>query len=121
VRVYCLFRGLFSFFWRGTPHERHTIDAVVYDITSKSSFDNVKKWLDDVERQASSSAVTLLVGNKADLEHKRVVDFYTAKAYAEKLNMQYLETSAKENKNVEKAFEQLATQIMKFGDAPIKR
>jgi GTPase SAR1 family protein len=52
---------------------------VVYDVTSKLSFDNIKKWLDDVERHASTNIVKLLVGNKADLDNKRQVDFQTAK------------------------------------------
>jgi Ras-related protein Rab-1A len=61
-------------------------------VTNKTSFDNIKKWLDDVERHASSNIVKLLVGNKTDLESKRVVDYKTAKELADRLNMQYMET-----------------------------
>jgi len=94
---------------------------IVYDVTNKNSFDNIKKWLDDVERNASPNIVKLLVGNKADLEHKRVVDFASAKAVAERLNIEYLETSAKANVNIGKSFEQLAKSITKIGDYTPKR
>jgi len=85
---------------------------LVYDVTSRSSFDNLKKWLDDIEKFSTGHVVRLLVGNKSDLESKRQVDFNTAKAYADKLNIQYLETSAKQGSGVEKAFVGLAQQIM---------
>jgi len=86
---------------------------IVFDVTNKASFDNIKKWLEDVERNASQNIVKLLVGNKTDLEHKRVVDYHTAKALADRLNIDYLETSAKNNLNINKAFERLAATIMK--------
>jgi Ras-related protein Rab-1A len=56
------------------------------------SFDNIKKWLDDIERHASPNIVKLLVGNKCDLEDKRAVDFNTAKEFADSINIPYLET-----------------------------
>jgi Ras-related protein Rab-1A len=55
------------------------IYLVVYDVTSRSSFDNVKKWLDDVERNASGTIVKLLVGNKSDMDNKRQVEHHVAK------------------------------------------
>jgi len=88
---------------------------IVFDVTNKASFDNIQKWLDDVERNASQQIVKLLVGNKSDLEHKRAVEFHTAKALADRLNIGYLETSAKDNKNIGKSFEKLATTIIKLG------
>eukprot|EP01114_Cavostelium_apophysatum_P021520 TRINITY_DN7537_c0_g1_i1.p1 TRINITY_DN7537_c0_g1~~TRINITY_DN7537_c0_g1_i1.p1 ORF type:complete len:203 (+),score=38.41 TRINITY_DN7537_c0_g1_i1:119-727(+) len=94
---------------------------IVFDVTNKTSFENIKKWLDDVDRNASQHIVKLLVGNKCDLENKRQIDFHTAKALADKLNIGYLETSAKDNTNIGKAFERLAVNIMKFGDVNPKR
>ena len=67
------------------------------------------------------------------IDSKREVDFHTAKALADKLNIPYVETrfknvifllillSAKENTNVEKAFGLLATNILKFGELNPKR
>jgi len=89
---------------------------IVFDVTNKASFENVRKWLDDVDRHASQGIIKILVGNKVDLAHKRVIDYHTAKELADRLNMQYMETSAKESTNVNTAFERLATYVMKYGD-----
>jgi len=43
---------------------------IVYDITSKESFENIKMWLEDIEQCASEEMVIILIGNKADLEEK---------------------------------------------------
>lgn len=51
---------------------------VVYDVTDSDSFDNVKTWLSEIDRYASESVNKLLVGNKADLSAKKVVDSSTA-------------------------------------------
>jgi len=53
----------------------------------------------------------LLVGNKCDMTTKKVVDYTTAKEYADSLNIPFLETSAKNNTNVEQAFLTMASEI----------
>ncbi|PRP88244.1 Rab GTPase [Planoprotostelium fungivorum] len=86
---------------------------IVFDVTNKPSFDNIKKWLDDIERHAAPSIVKCLVGNKCDLESKRIIDTRTAKELADNLGISYLETSAKESININSAFERLGSLIMK--------
>ena len=39
----------------------------------QESFDNVKQWLQEIERYAQEAVCKLLVGNKCDLVEKRVV------------------------------------------------
>lgn len=51
---------------------------VVYDCTDQESFNNVKQWLEEIERYACENVNKLLVGNKSDLTTKKVVDHTTA-------------------------------------------
>lgn len=83
----------------------------VYDITDRESFDNVKQWLNEIDRYACENVNKLLVGNKSDLDSKRQVDTEEAKAFADERGIPFLETSAKSAANVEKAFLTMASEI----------
>lgn len=100
------FRTITSSYYRGA----HGI-IVVYDVTDQESFDNVKQWLNEIDRYASESVNKLLVGNKSDLTSKKVVDYQTAKAFADEIGIPFLETSAKSATNVEQAFMTMAAEI----------
>uniref|UniRef100_A0A915N4Q6 Uncharacterized protein n=1 Tax=Meloidogyne javanica TaxID=6303 RepID=A0A915N4Q6_MELJA len=103
------FRTITSSYYRGA----HGI-IVVYDITDQDSFNNVKQWLQEIDRYASESVNKLLVGNKCDLTNKRAIETNVAKfffEYADQLNIPFLETSAKNSTNVEQAFTTMATEI----------
>ena len=52
---------------------------VVYDVTDQESFNNVKQWLNEIDRYASDNVNKLLVGNKCDLTAQKVVSYETAK------------------------------------------
>ena len=75
------------------------------------SFNNVKQWLHEIDRYASENVNKLLVGNKSDLTSKRAVSFDQAKEFADSLGIEFIETSAKNSTNVEKAFMMMASQI----------
>jgi small GTP-binding protein len=100
------FRTITSSYYRGA----HGI-IIVYDVTDMESFNNVKQWLNEIDRYASENVCKLLVGNKCDLVTKKVVDFEVAKEFADKLSIPFLETSAKAATNVEKAFLTMAAEI----------
>jgi len=101
------FRTITSSYYRGA----HGI-IVVYDCTDQESFGNVKQWLEEIDRYACDGVNKLLVGNKNDLTTRKVVDYTTAKEYAEQLGIPFLETSAKNATNVEQAFMTMAAEIM---------
>ncbi|KAL2096543.1 hypothetical protein ACEWY4_008691 [Coilia grayii] len=102
------FRTITSSYYRGA----HGI-IIVYDVTDQESFNNVKQWLEEIDRYACENVSKLLVGNKSDLASRKVVDFTTAKEFATSLNIHILETSAKNASNVEKAFLTMASEIQK--------
>lgn len=52
---------------------------IVYDVTDQESFNNVKQWLNEIDRYASDNVNKLLVGNKSDLTANKVVSYETAK------------------------------------------
>ncbi len=100
------FRTITSSYYRGA----HGI-IVVYDITNQESFVNVKQWLHEIDRYGSENVDILLVGNKNDLSMKREITFEQGKEFAESLNIEFVETSAKISTGVEKAFLTMCSQI----------
>ncbi|EGD78828.1 Rab1/RabD-family small GTPase [Salpingoeca rosetta] len=100
------FRTITSSYYRGA----HGI-IVVYDVTDKDSFENVKQWLQEIDRYACENVNKLLVGNKSDLAAKKQVDYTTAKEFADSIGIPFLETSAKNATNVEQAFMTMAAEI----------
>ena len=84
---------------------------IVYDVTEQRSFDHVEQWLADSDKHASSNVLKLLIGNKCDLADKKVVDYVTAKQYADSVNIPFIEASAKCDVNVEQAFVMMASQV----------
>merc|ERR1719230_2480409 len=83
------------------------------DITDEKSFGNIRNWIRNIEHHATESVNKMLIGNKCDMEDKRVIDFERGKALADEYGIGFLETSAKNSVNVEKAFITLAKDIKK--------
>ena len=83
----------------------------VYDVTNEESFRHINEWFIEVSRYASENTCKLIVGNKIDLPN-RVVAIETAQAYADKMAMPLIETSAINSTNVEAAFETITKQLI---------
>lgn len=100
------FRTITSSYYRGA----HGI-IIVYDVTDRESFTNVRHWIQEIDKYAADGVKKLLVGNKCDLSSKKVVSYDEAKELADSLGISFMETSAKNSHNVELSFQQMATDI----------
>ncbi|KAH8406793.1 hypothetical protein KR222_003434 [Zaprionus bogoriensis] len=92
---------------------------IVYDITKRATFANLQKWIEEVRRYTASNVLIILIGNKCDLEQEREVEFEEARQMCQYIPeiLFVMETSAKENTNVEDAFRCLATELKRQHDA----
>ncbi|KAI8341055.1 ras family-domain-containing protein [Chlamydoabsidia padenii] len=86
---------------------------LVYDVTDERSFGNVRNWFSNIEQHANEGVNKILIGNKCDMEEKRVVTKEQGETLANELGIQFMETSAKANIGVEEAFFDLARDIKK--------
>lgn len=85
---------------------------LVFDISNRTSYNNLSKWLSDARSLANTSIVIFLVGTKSDLETKREVSFMEASQFALENDMKYLETSALSGSGIEEVFLQMSKGIL---------
>lgn len=103
------YRAITSAYYRGAVGA-----LLVYDIAKHLTYENVERWLKELRDHADTNIVIMLVGNKADLRHLRAVPQDEANSFAEKNNLSFIETSALDSSNVEKAFTTILTDIYRI-------
>jgi len=106
------YRAITSAYYRGAVGA-----LLVYDIAKHLTYENVERWLKELRDHAGNAdqnIVVMLVGNKSDLRHLRAVPTDEAKAFAEKNNLSFIETSALDSTNVETAFQNILTEIYRL-------
>ena len=86
---------------------------LVYDITNPKSFENLDKWLSDLKTNGEEKISIILIGNKSDLEEDRKITTEQGKEKAEFYKLAFMETSALNGNNIEKAFNELITDVYK--------
>lgn len=75
------------------------------------SFQNTRKWIDDVRAERGNDVIIVLVGNKTDLNDKREVTTQQGEDEAKKNNLMFVETSAKAGHNVKTLFKRIAQAL----------
>ena len=84
---------------------------IAFDLTNQQSFDSVKPWINSIYKHADPNIAKVLVGNKADLEDKRVVTKNQAQQLAAEHDMQYFETSAMQNININEVMQYIMGKV----------
>ena len=100
------YRAITSAYYRGAMGA-----ILVYDIAKVTSFQNLDKWIEELKQHTDSNLSVIIVGNKSDLKHLRIVETKRGRQYATDQDMLFMETSALDSTNVTEAFEDLVKHI----------
>ncbi|KAJ5076837.1 ras-related protein rab-4a [Anaeramoeba ignava] len=99
------FRAVTRSYFRGSAGV-----LLVFDVTRRSTFNQISGWLNDAKTLTNPNSVIFLVGNKIDLEDRQV-SREEAENFALENELQYMETSAKTGNNVEETFMETARVV----------
>ncbi|KNB43844.1 GTP-binding protein [Blastocystis sp. subtype 4] len=112
------FRTITSAYYRGADGI-----FIVYDVTDKvsmsylyqiqTSFDNTAEWLKEVRKYTTGDIRICLIGNKNDLQASKEITTQAGQKLASEIGATFIETSAKEASNVEQAFQNMASELVK--------
>ncbi|KAJ3452309.1 ras-related protein rab-5c [Anaeramoeba flamelloides] len=100
------YQSLAPMYYRGSE-----IAIIVFDLTSYDSYFKAKEWVNELLEKGIPDLVIGFVGNKSDLEEKRVIKKEEAKEYCSLHKLHYFETSAKTSENVNEMFLSLSKEL----------
>jgi len=101
------FRTITSSYYRGAQGV-----ILVYDVSNRESFDDLPRWLTELETYCAQFVVKVIVGNKVDKEFSRQVSTTEGRAFAERMGALFIEASAKRGIHVDETFEAVVRQIV---------
>ncbi|CAM9659804.1 unnamed protein product [Ectocarpus sp. 6 AP-2014] len=84
---------------------------LVYDVTDKKSFNSIRNWVAQIQQHADVAVNKILIGNKCDMDEDREVSREEGAQLAAEYGIQFFETSAKNDINVEKGFITIAREV----------
>lgn len=102
------FRTITATYYRGA----HGI-IVVYDVNTAQTFVNIKRWFEEISKNCPANVSKLLVGNKNDSPETKAVATTDLKTVANDFGVPCIETSAKDNINVDAMFRIITSEILK--------
>ena len=86
---------------------------LMYDISDINSFNSIEKWMETINDNISNNKISIvLIATKCDLKEERVVSKENGEQLAKQFGIHFYETSSKDNINVQKAFYDIAEQII---------
>ena len=86
--------------------------ALIYDITNQITFENVRKWIDQIKEEVSEKVPIILVGNKIDIVERRVIKKEDGESMAKEYGLLFSECSAKTGENIDSTFNQLVEKTV---------
>ena len=101
------FKSILSSYYKGANGI-----LLLYDITNVNSFKSLSNWLIDIEKNSSKNVKKILIGNKCDLNELRKIPINKGKEFADTYNMKFIETSAKNNVNINECFNILGKELL---------
>lgn len=84
---------------------------LVYDITDKQSFNELGRWVDEIDMHTRNDPIRILVGNKCDMTELRQTSKEEGQQFAEPRGFQFFETSSLTGENVHEMFLNVAQQV----------
>lgn len=95
--------------------------VLVYDITDRTSFNNIRSWIQQIQVHADVNVNKILVGNKCDLIGQRAVTIDEGEALAREYKMAFFETSAFNDINVDEAFMRISKEsFQRLESSPVQ-
>ena len=103
-----VYRSLISNYYKNS-----VLAIIVYSIDDKNSFEKIEEWLCEIKAYTNENIKIFLIGNKVDLEERRVIKKEYAEELVENQNIDFfLETSAKNGLNAREVFIKAGKMIL---------
>ena len=95
---------------------------MVYDITRKDSFEELKNyWSEQIKESSPEGIILVIAANKSDLFEHEAIDESIAREFAQQIGAFYIATSAKNSDGINNLFEEIAKKYTGSSTITIKK